>query len=58
MFLYGEKKGVAVMMLIWILAVGGGLWNMCDEQQAHFIPFKVPLKLTLFLPQPAAGRCK
>lgn len=37
------------MMRIWILAVGGGLWNMCDEQQAHFVPFKVHLKLTLSL---------
>lgn len=49
MFFYGEKTGVAVMMRIWILAVGGGLWNMCDEQQAHFVPFKVRLKLTLSL---------
>lgn len=50
MFFYGEKNRVAVMMLIWILAVGGGLWNMCDEQQAHFVPFKECLKLTPFLP--------
>lgn len=46
------------MMLIWILALGGGLWNMCDEQQAHFVPFKIYLKLTLFPPHSAPGSCK
>lgn len=46
------RKGVAVTLLIWILAVGGGLWNMCDEQRAHFVPFK---GLYSFFAQQQAG---
>lgn len=44
-------------MLIWILAVGGGLQNMCEEHHAHFVPYKVRPKVTLFPLHPATGRC-